>query len=196
VYRAGDVGHHGLYLDPHLGTLSLELSFDLVRGLRNQLLKGCAAIREIVPWSKIEESLFNSATDSLMRTYSIKELLRAVRQLPATSPQSDKLSKGGYESHQDHWIGWLKEYDGPGYYGRSDWSADARAVYQRLANGHILVWLNEAAGEDPKRIRAVITAMRRHGTCLGSRSRRYFSNDNRAAEATRVLAVAVKSPGK
>jgi hypothetical protein len=163
VYRAGDVGHHGLYLDPHLGTLSLELSFDLVRGLRNQLLKGCAAIREIVPWSKIEESLFNSATDSLMRTYSIKELLRAVRQLPATSPQSDKLSKGGYESHQDHWIGWLKEYDGPGYYGRSDWSADARAVYQRLANGHILVWLNEAAGEDPKRIRAVITAMRRHG---------------------------------
>jgi hypothetical protein len=83
-----------LYLDPHLGTLSLELSFDLVRGLRNQLLKGCAAIREIVPWSKIEESLFNSATDSLMRTYSIKELLRAVRQLPATSPQSDKLSKG------------------------------------------------------------------------------------------------------
>jgi hypothetical protein len=121
-----------------------------------------------------------------------------VRRLPATAPQSNKLSKGGYETHQDHWIGWLKEYDGPGYYGRSDWSVDARAVYQRLANGHILVWLNEAAGEDPKRIRAAITAMKRHGngraqteaktfdlTCLGRRSRRYFLNDNHAPEEMR-----------
>jgi hypothetical protein len=128
---------------------------------------------------------------------SIKELLRAVRQLPATAPQSDKLSMEGYETHQDHWIGWLKGYDGPGYYGRSDWSVDARAVYQRLANGHILLWLSEAAGEDPKRIRAPITAMWRHGnrraqteakivrlTCLGSKSRRYFSNDNRPPEET------------
>jgi hypothetical protein len=102
-------------------------------------------------------------TDSFMRAYSIKELLRAVRRLPATAPQSDKLSKGGYETHQDHWIGWLKEYDGPGYYGRSDWGVDARAVYQRLANGRMIVWLSEAAGEDPKRIRAAITAMKRHG---------------------------------
>jgi hypothetical protein len=133
-------------------------------GASRKLQGKCAAIRGIVPWSEIEESLLNSvATDNLMRDYSIKELLRAVRRLPATAPQSDKLSKGGYETHQDHWIGWLKEYDGPGYYGRSDWSVDARAVYQRLANGHILVWLNEAAGEDPKRIRAAITAMKRHG---------------------------------
>src|SRR5258708_16748625 len=94
-----------------------------------------------------------------MRDYSIKDLLRAVRRLAATAHQSDKLSKGGYKTHQDHWIGWLKEYDGPGYYGRSDWSVDARPVYQRLAHGHLIVWLNEAAGEDPKRIRAAITAM-------------------------------------
>jgi len=98
-----------------------------------------------------------------MRAHSIKEMLRAVRRLPATAPQSGKLSKGGYETHQDHWIAWLKEYDGPGYYGRSDWSVDARAVYQRLANGRMIVWLSEAAGEDPKRIRAAITAMKRHG---------------------------------
>jgi hypothetical protein len=98
-----------------------------------------------------------------MRAYSIKKLPRAVRRLPATAPLSDKLSKGGYETHQDHWIGWLKEYDGPGYYGRSDWSVDARAVYQRLANGRMIVWLSEAAGEEPKRIRAAITAMKRRG---------------------------------
>jgi hypothetical protein len=64
-------------------------------GASRKLQGKCAAIRRIVPWSKIEESLLNSATtDRLMRAYSIKELLRAVRRLPATAPQSDILSKG------------------------------------------------------------------------------------------------------
>jgi hypothetical protein len=133
-------------------------------GASRKLQNKCAAIRRIVPWSKIEESLLNSAmTDGLTRPYSIKELLRAVRRLPATAPQSDKLSMGGYETHQDHWIGWLKEYDGPGYYERSGWNVDARTVYQRLANGRMILWLSEAAGEDPKRIKAAVTAMKRHG---------------------------------
>ena len=64
-------------------------------GASRKLQGKCAAIRRIVPWSKIEESLLNSAApDSLIRAYSIKELLRAVRLLPATAPQSDKLYKG------------------------------------------------------------------------------------------------------
>lgn len=64
-------------------------------GASRKLQGKCAAIRRIVPWSKIEKSLLNSAaTDSVMLAYSIKELLRAVRRLPATAPQSDKLSKG------------------------------------------------------------------------------------------------------
>jgi len=134
-------------------------------GASRKLQGKCAAIRNIVPWSMIEESLLNSATTgSSIRAYFIKELQRAVRRLPATAPQSDKLSKGGYETHQDHWIRWLKEYDGPGFYGRSDWSVDARSVYQRLANGRMIVWLSEAAGEDPERIRAAITAMKLHGS--------------------------------
>jgi hypothetical protein len=133
-------------------------------GASRKLQGKCAAIRRIVPWSMIKESLSNSvATNSSIGAYSIKELLRAVRRLPVAAPQSDKLSKGGYETHQDHWIGWLKEHDGPGCYGRSDWSVNARAVYQRLANGRMILWLSEAAGEDPKRIRAAITAMKRHG---------------------------------
>lgn len=122
----------------------------------------CAAIRTVIPWSKIEEALSDSVDGSL-RDYSVKELLRVVRRLRATAPQSDRLSKGGYETHQAHWIAWLEEYDGPGYYGRSDWRVDARSVYQRLANGRMIVWLSEAAGEAPERIRAAITAMKRHG---------------------------------
>ncbi len=163
----------------HVGCLPMVLWLGEASGIKRSLvnqakkagleasrkLQGkCAAIRNVVPWSKIEESLLDDATTgSLTRAYSIKELLRAVRRLPSTALQSDNLSKGGYETHQDHWIGWLKEYDGPGYYGRSNWNVDARAVYQRLANGRMIVWLSEAAGEDPKRITAAIAAMKRHG---------------------------------
>jgi hypothetical protein len=98
-----------------------------------------------------------------IRSYSIRELLLAVRRLPATMPESDRLSKGGYDTHRDHWIGWLEEYDGPGYYGRSNWDRDARYVYQHLNNGHMIVWLNEAAGESLVTIRATIAAMLRGG---------------------------------
>jgi hypothetical protein len=96
-------------------------------------------------------------------SHTIKELLRAVRRLPAIMPLSDRLSKGGYDSHKDHWIGWLEEYDGPGYYGRSDWKVDARTVYQRLNNGRMIVWLNEAAGERPALIKATIKEMNLRG---------------------------------
>jgi hypothetical protein len=99
----------------------------------------------------------------MARSYSIRELLLAVRRLPATMPESDRLSKGGYATHKDHWIGWLAEYDGPGYYGRSNWDRDARYVYQHLNNCNMIVWLNEAAGESPATIRAAITAMLRGG---------------------------------
>jgi len=52
--------------------------------------------------------------------YSIQALLRAVRRLPATMPESERLSKGGYSTHKDHWIGWLEEYDGEGFYTTDD----------------------------------------------------------------------------
>lgn len=55
-----------------------------------------------------------------IRSYSIRELLLAVRRLPATM-RNRTASKGGYDTHRDHWIGWLEEYDGPDYYGRSNW---------------------------------------------------------------------------
>ncbi|WP_154072227.1 hypothetical protein [Bradyrhizobium erythrophlei] len=90
-------------------------------------------------------------------------MLLAVRRLPATMPESDRLTKGGYNTHRDHWDRWLSGYDGPGFYGRSSWDVDARAVYQRLNNGHMIVWLNEAAGESPPLIRVTIRDMQMRG---------------------------------
>jgi hypothetical protein len=59
-------------------------------------------------------------------------------------PLSNRLSTGPYASHKDHWIGWLKHYNGPGYYNRSNWDRDARFVYRHLCNGHMAVWLERS----------------------------------------------------
>jgi len=52
-----------------------------------------------------------------------------------------------YSSQKEHWIGWLAEYDGPGYYGRKSWNGrTAEFVYNHLGNPSMLLWLAEAAG--------------------------------------------------
>jgi hypothetical protein len=96
-------------------------------------------------------------------SYSIDQLLAVVRLLPAKTPQAGRLPLNGYKTFQEQWIGWLKEYDGPGYYGRADGKRDARWVYQHLNNGNMIVWLNEAAGETPHTIIATIEDMVRNG---------------------------------
>ncbi len=53
----------------------------------------------------------------------------------------------GYENQREHWLGWLKDYNGPGYYVREDWEVDdARTVYNRVGNPAMVLWLGEASG--------------------------------------------------
>jgi hypothetical protein len=102
--------------------------------------------------------------ETMLRQHSIRELLLAIQRLPATTPESNRLDFRGHRTHQAHWIGWLSEYNTEGFYGRSDTTvADARTVYQRLACGPILVWLNEAAGESLPLIRLAIRDMLMRG---------------------------------
>jgi hypothetical protein len=57
-----------------------------------------------------------------------------------------------YSSQKEHWMQWLLEYDGPGYYGRKSWEGrTAEFVYSHIGNPSMLLWLAEAAGI-PKRI--------------------------------------------
>jgi hypothetical protein len=51
-----------------------------------------------------------------------------------------------YGAQKEHWLGWLKEYDGPGYYARQSWDVTAEAVYNRVVNPSMILWLGEAAG--------------------------------------------------
>lgn len=78
-------------------------------------------------------------------TATVRDLLRAVRKLPADPPVDDPTV--WYRTQKEHWIGWLRDYGGPGAYGRKTPSpSDARTVYNRIVDPQMLLWLIEAAG--------------------------------------------------
>jgi len=110
-----------------------------------------------VHWTVIPDG--ELGVNKSQHSYSIDEMLAVVRRLPAMTPQAGELPVNGYATFKDQWIGWLKEYDGPGYYGRADGKRDARWIYQHLNNGNMIVWLNEAAGESQSSVEAAIRNM-------------------------------------
>jgi hypothetical protein len=78
----------------------------------------------------------------------------------APTPRSDELpAPEGHESLKDQWLLWLKDYLTPGFYDRQTFVDNAEICYNRLQNGCMIVWLNEAAGEDDRMIQAAIVAM-------------------------------------
>jgi hypothetical protein len=78
-------------------------------------------------------------------TISIKQFIRAIRQLPSDVP---KIRPGiWYTSQKQHWLGWLREYNGPGAYGRKlRKKRDARYAYNHIVNYKMLLWIIDAAG--------------------------------------------------
>lgn len=92
--------------------------------------------------------------------YTVSQLRSAINGLQRPTPLSDRLPlPADQSSTQAQWLLWLDEYLGPGYYNRQNFVDDARHVYQHLNNGRMIVWLNEAAGEDSRLISAAIAAM-------------------------------------
>lgn len=93
-----------------------------------------------------------------------KDLSRIIRRLKPHLPVSTKFememyggvaaqSRAWYSSQQEHWLGWLKGYSGPGYYGRKTWRGrDAEFVYNHIVNPQMLMWLAEAAGAPKTRL--------------------------------------------
>lgn len=91
------------------------------------------------------------------------ELLEHVQGLPAKpGPYTVKLAslaKDG-RSQKQHWIGWLSEYDGPGFYGRSNGKRDARYIYGHIQCPPMLLWLAEAAGVAGELVTAAAAAVK------------------------------------
>ncbi|MCW2285611.1 hypothetical protein M2323_003572 [Rhodoblastus acidophilus] len=84
------------------------------------------------------------------------ELRDVVRRLDESGPihlklEADLRKPGAkapwYSSQKEHLDGWLKEYDGPGVYGRANWSnRSAEFIYNHFQCAPGLVWLAEALG--------------------------------------------------
>lgn len=57
-----------------------------------------------------------------------------------------RLRKVWYRTQKEHWLGWLKHYNGPGHYGRMKWNRSAEFVYNHVVNPVMVLWLGEASG--------------------------------------------------
>lgn len=96
-----------------------------------------------------------------------KELKKKIGRLRIVAPVTESYSRAleardiwssegvWYESQKEHWLGWLEEYDGPGFYGRKTHGGrTAEFVYNHINCPPMLLWLAEAAGVPKKSLLA------------------------------------------
>jgi hypothetical protein len=116
---------------------------------------------------------------------SPKQLAKHIQSLPARpaiTSAFEALSLGSrkvwYTSQKQHWLGWLSEYDGPGYYGRKDWRRSAEFVYKHVVCPPMVLWLGEASGvpkHKVKRARDAALASGRYYAAQSSAIRRIIT---------------------
>lgn len=69
-----------------------------------------------------------------------------------------------YRSQKEHWLGWLKEYIGPGAYRRKNWDHDAEYIYDHIQCAPMLLWLGEALGVSERVLKKASRASIASGT--------------------------------
>lgn len=76
---------------------------------------------------------------------STERLRAAIAHLPS-APERVTREKW-YRTQKQHWLGWLRDYRGSGYYGRQTLiRRDARFAYNHIVEVKMLSWLSQAAG--------------------------------------------------
>lgn len=100
---------------------------------------------------------------------TIRGLREAIEALPSDRPK--RIAGKRYATQKEHWLGWLREYHGPGAYGRVPGQAkrDARFAYNHVVEPGMLSWLIDAAGVDPMTVASARRAARK-GQTLGQKS--------------------------
>jgi hypothetical protein len=95
------------------------------------------------------------ATPNRRRQMTPRELRRLLSTLDAGGAVADSLETAlagpaprdtWYRTQKEHLLGWLDEYDGPGFYGRSDWKRSAEFIFNHFQCAPGLLWIAEAAG--------------------------------------------------
>jgi hypothetical protein len=96
---------------------------------------------------------------------TLKQLALRIRRFPAAPPVTVQLEKAlekrgtlkptrWYKTQKEHWTGWLRGYEGPGYYGRKNWNRTAEYVYNHINCPPMVLWLGEASGIPVNKVRA------------------------------------------
>jgi len=110
------------------------------------------------------------------------ELRRAIRKLREDQPITQKLEQllaisrqqrqpPWYRSQKEHWLGWLSDYDGPGYYRRRNWHRSADFVYNHIGCAPMTLWLGEAVGVPYRVVQKASAAAQRSGANANSQCR-------------------------
>lgn len=107
----------------------------------------------------------------------VKVLLRHIDRLPADTPMLAAtleahvagLKDRGvwYRTQKEHLQGWLRDYSGPGAYGRKGGPGrDAKFFYNHFQCAPGLFWLAEAAGVANPKLKAAVAAVTAAGPNL------------------------------
>ncbi|HEV2156177.1 HNH endonuclease signature motif containing protein [Bradyrhizobium sp.] len=59
------------------------------------------------------------------------------------------------------WLGWLAEYDGPGFYGRQNPNRSAQFIFNKLNSAESIIWLAEASGVEIALLQKALRVSRR-----------------------------------
>jgi hypothetical protein len=104
----------------------------------------------------------------MSKTKTIAQFIHVIRQLPSDEPVDD--ARVWYKTQKEHWLGWLKGYQGPGAYGRKVVKErDARFAYNHVVNSEMLLWIISAGGVKPNLVKAAHRASA-HGATLQQKS--------------------------
>lgn len=104
-----------------------------------------------------------------------KELHARISNLPNRAPVTAELARALGFHHREFnlkkaWLGWLHDYNGPGYRGRKDWNRTAQFVYNHLNAPAMVLWLGEVSGLKKSEIRRAMDAALGAPRNLGSQS--------------------------
>jgi hypothetical protein len=114
----------------------------------------------------VDSRLKGRPSHSRSHSHSKRQLRDALKELRAPTPISDQLKKDDHD-YRERLIKWTIKHSK---------SRSAREIYNRLQVPEWILWLNEAAGESPKRIRSAISAIQYRG-----------NSQQKAADVRRVL---------
>jgi len=69
-----------------------------------------------------------------------------------------------YHSQKEHWLKWLRDQDGPGFYGRATFNRSAQRIYNQINCAPMIMWLAEASGMEKVLLRRAERAVRHAGS--------------------------------